>query len=220
MPVSPERSSVSTECCSTSGPLTESNRSPARPSSQAAASPPASQARMQRNMDHPRASWSCSAADEDPDWEIVSNVSSSCPSSDCRRTKGTPRATDSVSHQQGLDAATVFGASSPVHDNNDAVVPPPRHIATIVSSYDLTMPGWKDEYLSSLLEAERNNPVNFDLVEACTFVCSVSPLASLLACLLPPPPHPQTLLSRGGRLPRHKGNHALTHEQAPTSTTE
>lgn len=31
------------------------------------------------------------------------------------------------------------------------------------------MPGWKDDYLSSLMEAERNNPVNFDLVEACTF---------------------------------------------------
>ncbi|KAK7742031.1 autophagy protein 16, interacts with Atg12p-Atg5p [Cytospora paraplurivora] len=28
------------------------------------------------------------------------------------------------------------------------------------------MPGWKDEYLSSLLEAEKNSPVNRDLVEA------------------------------------------------------
>lgn len=32
------------------------------------------------------------------------------------------------------------------------------------------MPGWKDEYLSSLLEAERNNPVNFELVEACASI--------------------------------------------------
>ncbi|ROW12365.1 hypothetical protein VMCG_00675 [Cytospora schulzeri] len=30
------------------------------------------------------------------------------------------------------------------------------------------MPGWKDEYLSSLLEAEKNSPVNQDLVEACS----------------------------------------------------
>lgn len=29
------------------------------------------------------------------------------------------------------------------------------------------MPGWKDDYLTSLLDAERNNPVNLDLVEAC-----------------------------------------------------
>lgn len=32
------------------------------------------------------------------------------------------------------------------------------------------MPGWRDEYFSSLLEAERNNPVNIELVEACTSV--------------------------------------------------
>lgn len=30
------------------------------------------------------------------------------------------------------------------------------------------MPGWKDEYLSSLLEAEKNSPVNQELVEACS----------------------------------------------------
>lgn len=29
------------------------------------------------------------------------------------------------------------------------------------------MPGWKDDYLTALLEAERSNPVSFDLVEAC-----------------------------------------------------
>ncbi|KAI5922167.1 autophagy protein 16 [Camillea tinctor] len=30
------------------------------------------------------------------------------------------------------------------------------------------MPDWRDEYLTSLQEAERNNPVNKDLVEACS----------------------------------------------------
>ncbi|KAF3769590.1 hypothetical protein M406DRAFT_319982 [Cryphonectria parasitica EP155] len=30
------------------------------------------------------------------------------------------------------------------------------------------MPGWKDDYLSSLLEAERNSPVNLALVDACS----------------------------------------------------
>ncbi|KAI1331176.1 autophagy-related protein 16 [Xylariaceae sp. FL0255] len=30
------------------------------------------------------------------------------------------------------------------------------------------MPNWRDEYLASLQEAERNNPVNRDLVEACS----------------------------------------------------
>ncbi|KAI0909225.1 autophagy-related protein 16 [Ustulina deusta] len=30
------------------------------------------------------------------------------------------------------------------------------------------MPNWRDDYLASLQEAERNNPVNKDLVEACS----------------------------------------------------
>ncbi|KAI0593928.1 autophagy protein 16 [Biscogniauxia sp. FL1348] len=30
------------------------------------------------------------------------------------------------------------------------------------------MPDWRDEYLTSLQEAERNNPVNKDLVDACS----------------------------------------------------
>lgn len=31
----------------------------------------------------------------------------------------------------------------------------------------VVMPGWKDDYLSALLEAERDNPVNLELVDAC-----------------------------------------------------
>lgn len=29
------------------------------------------------------------------------------------------------------------------------------------------MAGWKDEYLSHLRNAEKNNPVNMDIIEAC-----------------------------------------------------
>lgn len=29
------------------------------------------------------------------------------------------------------------------------------------------MPGWRDEYLASLREQERNNPVNLELVDLC-----------------------------------------------------
>ncbi|KAH8783423.1 autophagy-related protein 16 [Diaporthe sp. PMI_573] len=32
------------------------------------------------------------------------------------------------------------------------------------------MPGWKEEYLSSILEAEKSNPVNQELVEACSLL--------------------------------------------------
>ena len=32
------------------------------------------------------------------------------------------------------------------------------------------MPDWRDEYLVNIQEAERNNPVNRDLVAACEFL--------------------------------------------------
>lgn len=48
-----------------------------------------------------------------------------------------------------------------------------------------TMPGWKDEYLTALLDAEQSNPVSFDLVEACTL--------SVFHTLLPRPPGPPPL---------------------------
>lgn len=40
------------------------------------------------------------------------------------------------------------------------------------------MPGWKDEYLTALLDAERSNPVSFDLVEACTLRPTILPSLS------------------------------------------
>jgi hypothetical protein len=36
------------------------------------------------------------------------------------------------------------------------------------------MPDWREGYLASLQEAERNNPVNKDLVEACKLATSPS----------------------------------------------
>lgn len=41
------------------------------------------------------------------------------------------------------------------------------------------MPGWKDEYLSSILEAEKNSPVNQELVEACKLGSKANPRTSL-----------------------------------------
>lgn len=53
------------------------------------------------------------------------------------------------------------------------------------------MPGWKDDYLAALLEAERSNPVSFDLVEACKLNSAKSiqpslssPLANTTAFLI------------------------------------
>lgn len=49
------------------------------------------------------------------------------------------------------------------------IFPRHSHQPGTVNIYGLaTMPGWRDEYLANLQEAERNNPVNRDLVEACT----------------------------------------------------
>lgn len=31
------------------------------------------------------------------------------------------------------------------------------------------MPGWKDDYIAALVEAEKSNPVNAELVDACKF---------------------------------------------------
>lgn len=33
------------------------------------------------------------------------------------------------------------------------------------------MPDWRDEYLASLRESEKNSPVNKDLVDACQSIC-------------------------------------------------
>jgi hypothetical protein len=40
------------------------------------------------------------------------------------------------------------------------------------------MPDWRDDYLASLQEAERNNPINKDLVEACKCTFTFSRIVS------------------------------------------
>lgn len=60
------------------------------------------------------------------------------------------------------------------------------------------MPGWKDDYLSALLEAERSNPINFDLVEACM---SQYPTPQLY------PAMPSTCSREANKLPLPSGSH-------------
>lgn len=48
------------------------------------------------------------------------------------------------------------------------------------------MAGWKDEYLAHLRDAEKNNPVNMDIVEAC-----INPAIHFN----PPPPQPSRVLA-------------------------
>lgn len=74
----------------------------------------------------------------------------------------------------------------------------------------IAMPGWKDEYLSSLMEAERNSPVNLDLVEACKTTSHTFNIFHLLfAC---------PRLQQAARHPAP--TNALSPTQAPNSTTE
>lgn len=58
----------------------------------------------------------------------------------------------------------VFSPSSSPQQTGTAIFEPPRSVTS-----QPIMPGWKDDYLTALLEAERSNPVSFDLVEACKF---------------------------------------------------
>lgn len=47
----------------------------------------------------------------------------------------------------------------------------------------VVMPGWKDDYLSALLEAERDSPVNLELVDACMgFLSFLLPRVDLAHC--------------------------------------
>lgn len=80
------------------------------------------------------------------------NASSNPPSSSC----------SSDDHDQ--DWEVVSSPSTPPKK------PTTRPISEVprAATPEPTMPGWKDEYLTALLDAERSNPVSFDLVEACT----------------------------------------------------
>ncbi|KAI1180450.1 autophagy-related protein 16 [Nemania sp. FL0916] len=55
------------------------------------------------------------------------------------------------------------------------------------------MPSWRDDYLASLQEAERNNPVNKDLVEACSQLADhVAALEAEKVARAAAPPTPAT----------------------------
>ncbi|KAG8165456.1 hypothetical protein KVR01_004008 [Diaporthe batatas] len=80
----------------------------------------------------------------DDDWEIVST--SSRPRS--------PSPTREASRSEAAPVQAPVAAHTP--------------LSTVHLSYN--MPGWKEDYLSSILEAEKNSPVNHELVEACSLL--------------------------------------------------
>ena len=63
-------------------------------------------------------------------------------------------------------------------------------------------PSWRDEYLSSLREAEKNNPVNRDLVLACRLPRPASPRLKLSRGLTPAPLPSRLPAQRPHRRPR------------------
>lgn len=90
---------------------------------------------------------------DDDDWEIVSTSPRPRSPSPKGKTSGSEEAPAAAAEATGIlveAQASVPAAPSVIHirlNNN--------------------MPGWKEEYLSSILEAEKSNPVNQELVEAC-----------------------------------------------------
>lgn len=81
---------------------------------------------------------------------------------------------DGSSFSDEWEVISTSSSSSPTPKNKEV----PTEITTITPGTSASptatptplipiMPGWKDEYLTSLLEAEKNSPVNQNLVEAC-----------------------------------------------------
>lgn len=89
---------------------------------------------------------------DDDDWEIVS-------------TSSQPRSPSPKGDTSGSEAAP--GAAEAIGTTVQALVPAQTSVPRLLVSHN--MPGWKEDYLSSILEAEKNNPVNQELVEACEF---------------------------------------------------
>ncbi|KAI1484693.1 autophagy protein 16 [Biscogniauxia mediterranea] len=71
------------------------------------------------------------------------------------------------------------------------------------------MPDWRDEYLTSLQEAERNNPVNKDLVDAC------SQLADRIAAL-----EAEKALLQASQTSKPPPSAAAAAETDPTATAD
>ncbi|KAJ4391158.1 autophagy protein 16, interacts with Atg12p-Atg5p [Gnomoniopsis smithogilvyi] len=105
-----------------------------------------------------------------------------------------------------------------------AIFEVPRAATPVSSS---TMPGWKDEYLTALLEAERSNPVSFDLVEACTHLndriatleaekaqleaTNAGPSSSQTRSSAPPPPTTTTTTTQDDSLLHARTRADLAH---------
>lgn len=96
-----------------------------------------------------------SSSGDDDDWEIVSTSS--------RPRSPSPKHKTSESGAGPAVAAAV--ATEEFAANVQAPTQAPSSTSRILLS-DI-MPGWKDDYLSSILEAEKNSPVNQELVDAC-----------------------------------------------------
>lgn len=97
-----------------------------------------------------------SSSGDDDDWEIVS-------------TSSRPRS-PSPKHKTSESGAGPAAAAAVATEEFAAnVQAPPTQAPSSTSRILLSdiMPGWKDDYLSSILEAEKNSPVNQELVDAC-----------------------------------------------------
>lgn len=100
-----------------------------------------------------------SSSGDDDDWEIVST--SSRPRSPSPKGRHSKSGTEAAPAGAAAAAAEATATATKAQALTPAAPPTPR---TPLSNI---MPGWKDEYLSSILEAERNSPVNQELVDAC-----------------------------------------------------
>ncbi|KAJ0118413.1 hypothetical protein J7T55_009196 [Diaporthe amygdali] len=97
-----------------------------------------------------------SLSGDDDDWEIVSTSFRS------RSPSPKPKTSESEAESVAAAASETIGIT--------VEVPTPAAPPTPLILLSFNMPGWKDEYLSSILEAERNSPVNQELVEACSLL--------------------------------------------------
>lgn len=110
--------------------------------------------------------------DDDSDWELVPSFSTAPPSLTSPSSHLPPPSKPvekTIAKQDTFEVATLSGMSESTSASAPAAsaVASPSAVAVATHSRTIIMPGWKDEYLTSLLEVERSSPVNFELVDAC-----------------------------------------------------
>lgn len=110
---------------------------------------------------------------DDDDWEIVSTS----PQPRSPSPKGKTSGSEAAPAPAPAPAAEAIG----ILVEAQASVPAAPSVIHIQPSNN--MPGWKEEYLSSILEAEKSNPVNQELVEACKFALRSQVSAPHLPCI-------------------------------------